>query len=101
MAGGVPVLPPQLWVTVDPSPRCDMPLFHRSRLIPSLFPCSRSVLWSQLDPSSQLDPGSQLTPLFPACSEAGLPVGEGFLQSSFRFPRWTFEASGITILASL
>lgn len=40
-------------------------------------------------------PHSQLA----ACRNAG---GRWiFLQSSFRFPRWTFEASGITISASL
>ena len=88
-AGRVPVLSPQLWVTVGLSPPWDMHPFRCYWLIPRLLPCPGLVLWSQLTPS------------FPACGEEGLPVGDVSLQSSFRFPRWTSEASGITISASL
>lgn len=54
------MLPPQLWLAVCPSPRGDVPLCPRSSRAPGPIP------------------GSQLPPSLPACSEAGLPVGEGF-----------------------
>lgn len=58
--------------------------FHHSWLIPSLFPSSSLVL------QSQPDPGSRLTPSLPACSEAGLLVGDGFLAKLFQVPPLDF-----------
>lgn len=54
------MLPPQLWLAACLSPRGDVPLCPRSSRAPGPIP------------------GSQLPPSLPACSEAGLPVGEGF-----------------------
>lgn len=106
--GGSQCCSSHLWVTVGLSPHWDVTVFHRSWLVPSLFPCSSSVLQSQLDP---LVPAGSWFPArcwFPAHSlvpslQQGRTAGgrQFFLQSSFRFPRWTFEASGITISASL
>lgn len=82
--GGSQCCSAQLWVTVGLSPHRDVPLFHHSWLIPSSFRGPSLFLQSQLDPSSQL------TPSFPACSEAGLPVGDGFLAKLSQIPPLDF-----------